>query len=45
LSTPASRRATIPERSAAPLLRDERAAWIKENRSFRIMPARATKAE
>jgi bile acid-coenzyme A ligase len=24
------------------LLRDERAAWIKENRAFRIMPARAS---
>ena len=24
------------------LLRDERAAWLKENRTFRIMPARAT---
>ena len=23
------------------LLRDERAAWLKENRAFRIMPARA----
>ena len=23
------------------LLRDERASWIKENRAFRIMPARA----
>ena len=28
------------------LLRDERAAWLKENRAFRIMPARArAKAE
>ena len=28
------------------MLRDERAAWIKENRAFRIMPARAsTKSE
>jgi bile acid-coenzyme A ligase len=23
------------------LLRDERASWMKENRAFRIMPARA----
>ena len=23
------------------LLRDERAAWLKENRAFRIMPSRA----
>jgi len=28
------------------LLRDERAIWLKENRTFRIMPARAAaKAE
>ena len=28
------------------LLRDERAGWLKENRDFRIMPARArAKAE
>ncbi|MCS3453085.1 MULTISPECIES: AMP-binding protein [Bradyrhizobium] len=27
------------------MLRDERASWIKDNRAFRIMPARAAKTE